>query len=769
MQTYEAADYRNAYARAMELAGHNQLFPEYPSFRLPGLENGDRSAGSNSLVPGYIPPVLLKAIGWIESGWAQASYVPLVNYGEVGPTLISHDCGYGIMQVTSGMQNVSGVPTLDQAMIGGHYAFNIARGAQILASKWNQAPEFRPIVGNRDAQVVENWYFALWGYNGFAFKNHPLNPAYDPARPQYSCGPEGDGFGHNRGLYPYQELVLGCAAHPPVIGGQPLWTPVEVHLPDLADPVFAGPLATTNWEPCSYSLVCAPMDIPTPNPSHADPTAPGVTREQALGTPMLQGPQGGISLVAAPSESSPAAAVPITNGGSGVLAWRLTPSISWLRLSQTQGVSLGPDLGSAGITVEAYADASHLWPGVHQAYVTIESLYGTGAPVTVPVSVRVLDFANGTLLRGSSPTVYVMSYGYKRHVVSLENFLARGFSFSDVVQVPDSWLNDIPTAQPLLDALATGNLLRGSGPDVYVMENGFKRHAASASMFLACGYFWDAVRDVPQSLLGAIPLGASLGAGDCPAPAFADGTILQGSGATVWVASSGTRRWAVSPDVFGSCGYLWANINRLADSTVNSMSGGPAISNCAADGTLVRGSTGTVYVMQSSIKRHLVNAENFIARGYSWETVVPVSDSWLNSVASGQPLLEALATGNLVRGSASDVYVMDGGSKRHAVSVEVFLACGYWWDAVRLIPDSLLQTIPTSVPLATNTCPRPAFADETLLQGSGATVWVVLGGLKRWAVSPDVLLGCGYKWGNVNQIADSTIEAIPSGPSLSPC
>ena len=51
------------------------------------------------------------------------------------------------MQVTSGMQNLTGIPNLDQAMIGGHYAFNIARGARILAEKWNLAPEFRPDRG----------------------------------------------------------------------------------------------------------------------------------------------------------------------------------------------------------------------------------------------------------------------------------------------------------------------------------------------------------------------------------------------------------------------------------------------------------------------------------------------------------------------------------------------------------------------------------------------------------------------------------------------
>ena len=58
-----------------------------------------------------------------------------VHYGALGPTLVSHDCGYGITQVTTGMQNISGVPNVEQSMIGGHYAFNIARGAQILVDE----------------------------------------------------------------------------------------------------------------------------------------------------------------------------------------------------------------------------------------------------------------------------------------------------------------------------------------------------------------------------------------------------------------------------------------------------------------------------------------------------------------------------------------------------------------------------------------------------------------------------------------------------------
>ncbi len=382
LETYEAQDYKNIYARTMELAGFNQLLPDIPSFALPRLTTGDRAAGGNVSADAYIPPVLLKAIAWMESGWAQASYDPLVDYGEVGPVLVSHDCGYGIMQVTSGMQNISGVPGLDQAMIGGHYAFNIARGAEILAGKWNMAPDYRPIVGARDFQIIENWYYALWGYNGFAFKNHPLNPAYSSARVAFSCGPDTDGLGHDRSQYPYQELILGCAANPPVRTGTPLWPAQEVHLPELSNPAFAGPLQLANWAPCSQDFQCTAMDIPTPNTNHQDPTTLTVDRSAVLGAPGMAVSQSEFTL----TREAPAATLTISNTGTGVLSWRATASAPWLHLSQPEGVALGPDLGERSSTLTIAVDTAALGPDAGAATVTIESLFATGVPVAVTVT-----------------------------------------------------------------------------------------------------------------------------------------------------------------------------------------------------------------------------------------------------------------------------------------------------------------------------------------------------------------------------------------------
>jgi hypothetical protein len=380
LETWEAGDYKTRYDTAFDLAGSNQLFPDN-GFALPADETGDRSAGSGTLAAPYVPPVLLKAIAYIESGWAQASYDPLVQYGETGPTLVSADCGYGIMQVTSGMQNVSGKPNLDQSMIGGHYAFNIARGAQILASKWNDAPEYRPIVGNRDPHIIENWYYALWAYNGFAFKNHPLNSGYDPNRPPYDCQP---GTPRN---YPYQELVLGCVAHPPTRDGQPLWPAQPVTLPNLSDPAYAVPLDPNNWNSCSFDLQCAAMDIPTPADAHTDTSTPGQDRAALLGSPIAAASPAPVNV--STNDGHAQATLSVANNGTGLMTWRAQSVQSWISVSHSEGVTLGTDLGGAYSTpLSVSIDTSGLPPGQYTGAVGLESEWAALVPYTVTVYVN---------------------------------------------------------------------------------------------------------------------------------------------------------------------------------------------------------------------------------------------------------------------------------------------------------------------------------------------------------------------------------------------
>ena len=436
VQAYDAKDYRSIYNETYNMAGGNQLFPGDLYFGLPPLETGARSAtpvptptdtatptgtatasptatATSTGTPGtptatatatpspsptpfppigpgliepYIPPSILKATGWIESGWAQAAYS--VAYGSVGAALISHDCGYGIMQVTTGMQNTTGTPTREQLMSASHYAYNIARGARILADKWNLSPEYRPLVGDRNPRAIEDWYYAVWSYNGFAFQNHPLNPRF-PAWPRtsYSCGPSDDGFSHDRSQYPYQELVFGCMAHPPEPDGAPLWPEQQVNLPDLSLVEFAQPLSLENFV-CDLMDDCyTRMDLPRPVGAHEDPTPATGDRSKIIGAPVLAVGATAIDILARPDTPSEPQKVTVTNAGTGVLVWTVTPSVPWLQVSIPSGVALGSNLGTAGSSLTVQANMAGLPRGRYVAQLTFEAPYATGGPKVVNVTV----------------------------------------------------------------------------------------------------------------------------------------------------------------------------------------------------------------------------------------------------------------------------------------------------------------------------------------------------------------------------------------------
>ncbi|GIW12869.1 MAG: hypothetical protein KatS3mg062_0308 [Tepidiforma sp.] len=234
--TYEHEDYVSVYGEMIDLVTAGVAVPppyqlpsgEWIDLTYPGLESGPRAARQSRTDAATIPPSLYKAMVWIESGWAHAA--GSVPYGGVGPVITAVDCGYGLGQITTGMGHLSSPPALDirvpsarQAIIGTHPLFNLAEGVRIFADKWNSAPELRPVAGNGDPAALEDWYYAVWSYNGFAFVNHPLNPSRNPLRGEtWHCNdPNAPGFGaFGWGDYTYPEKVYGCVRYPPVPKGQ---------------------------------------------------------------------------------------------------------------------------------------------------------------------------------------------------------------------------------------------------------------------------------------------------------------------------------------------------------------------------------------------------------------------------------------------------------------------------------------------------------------------------------------------------------------------
>jgi len=442
--TYEGPKDRSLYRNATELAAFNMVSPGDTYFGLPALETGLR-ASRTTIATASIPPVLLKSIAWIESSFTQASQQ--VPFQAIGPALVSFDCGHGITQVTSGMTSPlgeRGYPSPQQALVATHFAYNIARGAAILADKWNSAPEDRPIAGTDtggDPAIIENWYFAVWSYNGFTGpganrSNHPMDPIYGTwPRVPYSCGPTSDGLGHNRGDYPFQELIFGCASHPPQVDGATLWAPQAVDLPDLNDSRWREPLKLENFvypydkmdiptprqptggyrpatpagtpaatpTPYPHGYVpptpfSYPFAVPTPTPrptsvttpqaspvssgavGHRDPTQrpPTSLRATLFGTPGLSVSTSAIRISYSPETGAGSTTLTIKNSGTGILSWLAIPSAPWVVVSPMAGVAVGPDLTCASsapcertATLTISVDPRRLQPGSNQATLTI--------------------------------------------------------------------------------------------------------------------------------------------------------------------------------------------------------------------------------------------------------------------------------------------------------------------------------------------------------------------------------------------------------------
>ena len=316
------------------------LFRSYPG--LPPLEKGYPATAS---VAAPVPCVLIKAIGYVEGAWRQASGA--VKEGATGPVKESASCGYGIMQITSGMRRTGELPEDTQRQIAADYRYNIAWGAKLLAEKWNAMDYLNAVVGERDPAVAEEWYYTVWAYNQFNFRNNPNNPDFAWPRPAF------DGSQSALG-YPYQELVFGYAAHPPAPGGRPLWEASPLGLPRRED------------------IGQTPAPIPAPAERHSGvcpslwTDATGISWRVIKGQPL-----------------SPQTLQVTSTLGPGPVGWTVTTNAPWLQVKPASGSALPAQ-------VSVSVDAQAVPPGVNRATLVFTTNGGL-TPITLPVEVVAED------------------------------------------------------------------------------------------------------------------------------------------------------------------------------------------------------------------------------------------------------------------------------------------------------------------------------------------------------------------------------------------
>ncbi len=169
-----------------------------------------------------IPPQVLYAVAYQESRWQQT--------GDDGQPLVSDDGGIGIMQVTS----YSGY---DLGRLQSDTMYNINAGADILSSKFGQSPR----IGDGRRDCYENWYFAVWAYNGWT----PGNSYQDAVWSLIATAPNGWWAGVPVSPVPAGQLQDGLGVPVPTPQPQHLWSPAQAQpaSPPAAPAAAAKPAA----------------------------------------------------------------------------------------------------------------------------------------------------------------------------------------------------------------------------------------------------------------------------------------------------------------------------------------------------------------------------------------------------------------------------------------------------------------------------------------------------------------------------------------------
>jgi hypothetical protein len=138
--------------------------------------------------------------------------------------------------------------------------------------------------------------------------------------------------------------------------------------------------------------------------------------------------------------------------------------------------------------------------------------YGASLARALPDSAA-LVLRDGVVLKGSGPEIYVLENDRLRWISSMDAFMHRGLTWGDVHVVEDAFLAKFEAGAPL------HVLLKCAGsPHIYRLEGGEKRWIRDIDTFLAEGHVWEDVRMVDCAYLRALPDGAPIPADAGPAP-----------------------------------------------------------------------------------------------------------------------------------------------------------------------------------------------------------------------------------------------------------
>ena len=120
------------------------------------------------------------------------------------------------------------------------------------------------------------------------------------------------------------------------------------------------------------------------------------------------------------------------------------------------------------------------------------------------------------------------------------------------------------------------------------------------------------------------------------------------------------------------------------------------------NGLVLKGSGSEIYVLEDDKLRWISSMDAFEHLGLTWEDVHVVEDAFLAKFEKGRPIHVLLKCQ-----ASPHIYRLENDQKRWIQDIDTFLAEGHVWEDVRLVACEYLRGIPDGEPIPEDAGPPP--------------------------------------------------------------
>lgn len=184
---------------------------------------------------------------------------------------------------------------------------------------------------------------------------------------------------------------------------------------------------------------------------------------------------------------------------------------------------------------------------------------------------------NGMLIRAADDEkIYLIEDGRKRWITDSATFAARGYRWASVKTVSETELGIYENGERVSGggvSVQEGDLVKGVGPEVYLIENGQRRWVSDAATFSSLGFSWEKIIQISDQELFKYAEGETL-----KRSIFADGTLVKSSsGPQVYFLRNAQKCWITSPEAFSKNNFNWSSVVATSEEILSSYADGPSI------------------------------------------------------------------------------------------------------------------------------------------------------------------------------------------------